>query len=309
MKKAFNINGGAGRVLCSIPALEYFVDNISNDIIIICDGWADLFLLSTKLLDKVYLSNDRYLKLIINEYEIITPEPYHLSAYINQKVNLIQAFDIIINNLTEIPVTKKFSPKLFKNDRAYGQSIINQAKQIFQREKIIVIQPFGSGFKKYPEGYILDETGRSFEIDDFEKIIEILNKEFGIIVMSDIKPDTSGPLNVMAPEGLSLIQWASIINAADYFIGCDSIGQHLAYIFNKKSTVVFGATFPENVSYINDNNFTIVDNGKHNRKYSYIRILNNFIIDKYNEDLMQLTDESINAIISSVVNERTYNAS
>ena len=39
--KAFFINGGAGRVVCSIPALEKFAEeNPDNNFIIIC-GWSE----------------------------------------------------------------------------------------------------------------------------------------------------------------------------------------------------------------------------------------------------------------------------
>ena len=33
MKKAFFINGGAGRVLCAIPALEYYKENTDPDVV------------------------------------------------------------------------------------------------------------------------------------------------------------------------------------------------------------------------------------------------------------------------------------
>ena len=42
--KAFFINGGAGRVICSIPALElYAEDNPEEKFLIICEGGTDFF--------------------------------------------------------------------------------------------------------------------------------------------------------------------------------------------------------------------------------------------------------------------------
>ena len=41
--KAFFINGGAGRVLCSIPALEKYAEEVSKDFIIVCEGGTDFY--------------------------------------------------------------------------------------------------------------------------------------------------------------------------------------------------------------------------------------------------------------------------
>ena len=53
-------------------------------------------------------------------------------------------------------------------------------------------------------------------------------------------------MGVACPQGLGLNGWMGVINSADYFLGCDSIGQHMAYALKKPSTVVIGSTFPEN---------------------------------------------------------------
>ena len=43
----------------------------------------------------------------LRDKEIVSPEPYRLNAYFNQKANLIQAFDMLINGLDEVPETKE----------------------------------------------------------------------------------------------------------------------------------------------------------------------------------------------------------
>ena len=48
---------------------------------------------------------------------------------------------------------------------------------------------------------------------------------------------------VAMPQGANLRQWAGIIANADYFLGCDSVGQHLVHAMDKKGTVVIGSTF------------------------------------------------------------------
>ena len=44
-------------------------------------------------------------------------------------------------------------------------------------------------------------------------------------------------------------EWAAIIDSADYFIGCDSCGQHMRKCFNKKASVVVAGTHKVNVTY------------------------------------------------------------
>lgn len=42
MKKAFYINGGAGRVLAAIPALEHHIKHIDPTVVIIVEGWLEI---------------------------------------------------------------------------------------------------------------------------------------------------------------------------------------------------------------------------------------------------------------------------
>ena len=53
MNKAFFINGGAGRVLCSMPALERYAET-HEDFIIVSESWSELYLNNKILRDHVY---------------------------------------------------------------------------------------------------------------------------------------------------------------------------------------------------------------------------------------------------------------
>jgi hypothetical protein len=107
-------------------------------------------------------------------------------------------------------------------------------------------------------------------------------------------------MGVAMPQNISLPQWAGIINASDYFLGCDSVGQHISYAINKPSTIVVGSTYPENISYPNEKNFYVIDNAKNKRKYSPIRMALDESRDRNNEDLMVLSDDKIKEIIKSI---------
>jgi hypothetical protein len=299
MNKAFFINGGAGRVLCSIPALEEYAKT-HEDFIVVAEAWGDFYSCSKILRDKVYPINHKNLfEFLLKDKEIVSPEPYRLNAYFNQKCNLIQAFDILINDLDHIPETKKINLELNKQEQINGYNLVGEVKEVLKKNKIVIFQPFGSSAKV--EGkFIYDVTGRSFELSDIYKVIEELKKHYGVILMTQIPIPDWDKLGVACPQNVPLNQWGGIINAADYFLGCDSMGQHISYALNKPSTVVIGSTYPENISYPNNKNFHIIDNGKEKRKYSPIRISFEDQYDRHNEDLMILSPERIKEISKTI---------
>jgi hypothetical protein len=303
MKKAFTINGGAGRVLCAMPALEHYKKTVDKDLVIIAEAWGELFSLSPELRDNVYhVAHKDLFKTKLLDCEVESPEPYRLNAYFTQKANLIQAFDKLINNLDTVPETKTINLDLGKAEQVYAYNLINQIKSQLNKDKVVVFQPFGSGVKL--EGnFVYDTSGRSFELKDVFKIVEELTKQYVVILFSPFKIPTDKPLNAVIPENCDLVKWAAIIKAADYFLGCDSVGQHLAHALNKPTTVVIGATFPENISYPDNKNFTIIDNGKEKRAYSPIRLCHDPLVDRANEDLMILSDDTVAKVIKSVQNK------
>ncbi len=303
MKKAFVINGGAGRVLCALPALEYYKNNTDPDVVIISESWMELFTMSPTLRGNVFhVAHKDLFRDKLTDKEVESPEPYRLNDYFTQKCNLIQAFDKIINRLDTIPETKKIKLELSKDEQAYGYNLVNQVKAQFGKEKAVVIQPFGAG-TKIEGNFIIDSSGRSFELRDFINIVEQLSKHYGVILMIPFKIPVEKPLQAAIPENTDLVKWTAIINACDYFLGCDSAGQHLAHALNKPATVVIGSTFPENTSYPKDKNFTVIDNGKSKRIYSPIRLAQDLVADRNNEDLMILNEETISKIVKSVTDK------
>ena len=299
MNKAFFINGGVGRVLCSIPALERYAET-HDDFVIVSEGWTEVFLGNKTLQDKVYhVMHKDLFETYLKDKEIVSPEPYRLNHYFNQRCNLIQAFDILINDLKEIPDTRKVNIELNKKEQIDGHNIVNEVRTVKQKQKVVVFQPFGST-ATMQGSFIFDPSGRSFELSDIMKLIEALKKNYGVILMSTIPLPTSTDLGIAFPQNINIRTWMGIINAADYFIGCDSVGQHIARALNKPSTVVIGSTFPENISYPNVKDFKIIDNGKGKRKYSPLRITTDEFTDRTNEDLMILSKESYSAILTNV---------
>lgn len=245
--KAFFINGGAGRVLCSIPALEKFhEENPDNDFIIVCEGSTEFYKGHPVLHARVY---DHWHKNLFEDklrhMELVSPEPYRIWEYYNQKASLAQAYDIAINNkgVRDLP---RPVIKLNKQELITGQTVINDVKEKTKKDKVIVFQPFGRGIIE-EKGIITDFGGRSFEAENVVNIIKKLSKDYAIIFMGEISIDFAKhgvTESVAIPQGIDLRAWSGIIAKADHFLGCDSVGQHIAYAFakpqNPKATHING---------------------------------------------------------------------
>lgn len=302
MKKAFFINGGAGRVLCAIPALEYYKKNVDPDVVVISEGWDELFLTSSIRNNVFSVGHKKLFSDKLRDRELITLEPYRMNAYFNQKCNLIQAFDMLINEDKEtIPETKTFNLEISRHDQAYGYNLVQQVKQQTGKNKVVVFQPLGSGAKADGD-FIIDDSGRSFDVKDIITIVREISKHAAVIIMSNVKIPVNENMGAAVPDA-NILQWMGIIKMSDYFLGCDSMGQHYAHALNKPATVVIGSTYPENITYPDNKEFTIIDNGKDKGKvYNPFRIQMDFDATRNNEDMMVMDDKQVKNIIDSVLN-------
>jgi hypothetical protein len=307
--KAFFMNGGAGRVLSSIPAFEKYAEEVSKDFIIVCEGGTDFYKGHPLLHERAY---DHWHKNLFEDklinMDIVTPEPYRIWEYYNQKCSIAQAFDIEINKkgIRDLP---RPTLKLSNEEILAGRSLIQEVKQKTKKEKVIIFQPFGRGVQN-KEGIIYDPSGRSFESTHMVNVIRKLQKHFAVILMTEFGMDlqSHGLKDPLAqPMNLPIRFWAGAIMQADYFLGCDSAGQHIAYALNKPSTVVLGSTFDINVSYPAADNFDVLDLGGDRRRYSPIRVTMDEVADRGNDGIMAMNDKVEDAIIDSVLkNSRKF---
>jgi len=295
MKKAYFIDGGLGRVLCALPALLE-LNKTDKDFIII-SPWMDEVFLGTELHSRAFhpghknLYSDK-----LKDRHVSAPEPYRLNAYFNQKCSLIDAFHTLINGF--VPDNTKIELPMSKREQIDGFNLVNDIRAEYGKEKVIVFQPFGQGASRVGD-FIIDPSGRSFELRDVILIIERLREDYGMVLMTQLDLPIKD-LGVAIPQTPSLRNWPGIINFADYFIGCDSAGQHIAHGLGKPATVVTGSTFPVNVSYPDDPSFHIIDKGEDKRTYSPIRLAESPGIDVLNEDLMILSEDDINTITEHI---------
>ena len=171
--KAFFINGGAGRVISSIPAFEKYAEN-NEDFIIVCEGGTDFFKGHPTLDNKVY---DHWHKNLFQEHikdrDCESPEPYRIWHYYNQKCSLAQAYDIAINGLDEPRELPKPNIRVTKTEGIKALNTLEQLKNNTGKDKAIVIQPFGRGVVN-TDGFIFDPTSRSFNVADISINIAII---------------------------------------------------------------------------------------------------------------------------------------
>jgi hypothetical protein len=299
-KKAYFINGGAGRTVASIPAFEKLYEK-DQDFIIVCEGGMDFYKGHPQLHELAY---DNWHKNLFKDYikdrDIVSPEPYRVWEYYNQKCSLAQAFDIAINNkgVRDLP-----DPTIHmnKHELVQGYKVVEEIKAVTGKDKVVVFQPFGRTAENMGD-FVIDGTSRSFHLNDVIRICKDLRDDYAVIVMSEfpviIEENTKIPVAV--PQIPDVRVWSSVIQIADHFIGCDSLGQHMAKALGTTCTSVIGSTYPINISYPNSPDFDIIDLGEGKRKFSPIRLTMEEEIERYNDEVMELNDESFKEIITSV---------
>ena len=302
--KAFFINGGAGRVICSIPALELYLEEHPDEkFVIICEGGTDFFKGHAKLHHRVY---DNWHKNLFHDklvdMDIVTPEPYRVWEYYNQKCSLSQAFDIEINRrgIRDLP---RPTLKLTQDEITNGKVGIKDVLSKTGKTKSLVFQPFGRGVNMKGD-IVTDPSGRSFELGNVINIINKLQKEFAVIVMTELPLNfqTLGCKDVVAvPANLPIRQWAGIIKSTNIVLSCDSVSQHIAYALNKPAVAVLGSTFPINVSYPNCENIRVLDMGEGVRIYSPIRIAPDEYADMNNDGIMAMNGKIEDVIVDAVL--------
>jgi hypothetical protein len=298
MKKAIFINGGLGRQITSIPALEK-LHKRNQEFIIVTEGGQEAFQGHPFLYEKVY---PIYTKNIFEDHlkhmRIVSPEPYRLNEYYNQKCNLIEAFDKEINQTDDHSDLSKPSLYLNKEEEVTAANIINQAKIHTGKKKIIVIQPFGRGVY-YDGNFLYDKSSRSLEKNAYLNITKKLSESYCVMIMSEfpVPEDTWS----FKPANLNIRIWMAIIEASNYFIGCDSSGQHIAYSFQKPGSVILGSTFAENISY--PDHFQILEKNQP-KFYSPIRITDYVqeadVADRLNDKIMDFDDQELEQIVKKM---------
>lgn len=298
MKKAIFINGGLGRQICSIPALEKLYAT-TDDFIIVVEGNVEAFQGHPYLYRKTYpIWTKNLFEDHIKHCEIITPEPYRINSYYNQKSHLIEAFNEIINNTTDHSDLSIPELYLNKEEEVHAANIMNQAKLTTGKNKVVVVQPFGRSVV-YENEFLYDKSSRSFSKELYLELTKRLCEYYCVIVMSEF-PVAEDKWS-FKPANLNIRTYMALIETCNYFIGCDSSGQHIARGFDKPGTVIMGSTFAENVSY--PRHFQILEKNQ-NKMYSPIRITDSVpdddLADRANDTIMDFGEAEIDDMYQKI---------
>jgi ADP-heptose:LPS heptosyltransferase len=86
-----------------------------------------------------------------------------------------------------------------------------------------------------------------------------------------------------------LRMFMALISECDYFIGCDSVGQHMARSFDKPGAIFMGSTFEKNVTY--PKHFRIFRRPDKTPVYSPLRFggVDSEFTDRLNDGIMAFT--------------------
>ena len=294
MKTTFIIDGGLGRQITAIPALEKFVAK-NPDTTIVTHFWTPIFWGNCLLAPKVFDSNTKGLFERIKDSKIVKPEPYYNTNYINDKISMADAFNEEINGDNE----KMPPPRIYlsSTELKNGKNIARQ-----NGKKVICFQPFGST-AKFENNDIIDQTVRSLSKEATLQMINMIRSDGFDIALFDDRDipflDRSKFLNI---RNLDCRVWAAVIANCDYFVGVDSAGQHIARAFNKPGTVIMGGTSELNTSYTD--HFTIIKKPG-DRKYMSYRLcdFDYWLSELENTNLMTYTIDEINKITQNILKD------
>jgi hypothetical protein len=301
MNTTFLISGGAGRVVAAIPALEkYHRLNPYDDFRVIIYGWENLYWNHPLLQSRTYgVGQKGIFDLIVKNSKLVSPEPYHRHSYYNQKTSLTEAFDEEINHTHDHSDLNV--PKLYchSGEIAAVQKLINEAKQQKGKRKFVVFQPYGSGIQMI-NNRPFDSSGRSLDVDAALQLGHLLSQDAVVLYFGPdefIHPGDNFMMNVKNMSNIDLRFYMAMISQCDYFVGVDSVGQHMARAFNKPGLIIMGSTFEKNVTY--PEHFKIYRNGV-KPTYSPIRIggIDCEFADRSNDGVMKFGEKEIREIYS-----------
>lgn len=293
MNTTLLIDGGLGRQICAIPALERYVAE-HPDTVIVSYFWSQIFWGNKKLTKNVFDSQTKGLFERLRQTNIIKPEPYHNNNFINQRTTLIQAFDEVINGSCD--TLEK--PKLH-----FSKAELNAVQQNLDfSKKIVVFQPFGSE-ARFQNNDVIDPSARSLNIKTTQEILNRLKKEnYQVVIFENRDFPCIDEKEFPFMKNLGYRESAAVIANCDYFIGVDSSGQHIAYATDKPGTTFFGGTNPFSFGY--PDYFSIFQK-EGDYDYSFPRLFefDNWMQNLDNADSMEYDDQEIQEMCDILVED------
>lgn len=242
MKVALNIDGGIGRVICSIPAVEKFA--LANPDVQIITPWPDIFKYNPyiKNIHNGWGSQAHLWPSVISSSDYRHPEPYKHYLYYTKQHHLIESFHYLINGKAKMETPNLY---LSSQEQTNAQALIQAIKEQQRVDKVIIFQPFG-GTAKEQGPYINDPSHRSLSWTTVQYIMNNLPSNVRVIYRGTIP--FSHP-RCLSRIDFSLRETIALVQASDGVVGIDSCAQHMAYSLGRPAVVLWGSTAIENVGY------------------------------------------------------------
>lgn len=300
MKTIINIDGGYGRILCAIPALlKYAKLHPNEDWYVMIPGWDIATWGIPELQNRTF--NPESKGIFENYYwdadKVIYPEPYKLPRFYRNEISLREAFDEIINETQDHTDLPDMSFKCSIDEVIAAKRTIENIRRDFPNKKIVVFQPFGSTVEQTEIG-MYDKSMRSINHYMAEKMITELSKDYIMINMNAPIFRHDKLFHIDPDPGLRV--WAAVIQESDYFIGCDTSGQHIARAVGTNASVVIAGTHEVAISY--PEKFHIIKRENVNFYSAPMRVsmLHSLLCDKLNEERNSFTDDEIDSAIKEI---------
>ena len=232
------IDGGVGRCICAIPALEKL--SKSREVIVLT-GHPEVFY-SHPDIYKVYgLGREYMFDDVIKHGEFTFPEPYWDHHYYQQRRTLTESFYVLLNK-EEPPGKLKPTIYLSQEEMKEADTYINNIRAQIGNKKIVAFQPFGASFDQQSG---TDNTNRSMTYDTVEFLLEGLHEGCCFLNFTSVGIKNKA----MCIEEFTLRQRFALIPHCQYFIGIDSFAAHACYSMGLPGTQFMGSTNAINVGY------------------------------------------------------------
>lgn len=290
MKQSIIIDGGLGRIITAIPALEKFIDQSPENQIFI-NTWSPIVYGNKKIKHAVLEHRMPGMFKLVQNTLISRPEPYFENEYLSQKIHLIDAWNRCINNSTDaLDIPKIY---LSNNEK-------NSLWNVRTSRKLIAFQPFGSS-AYHTNTDVIDNSNRSLTTKMCKALLRRFQQEgFDVLFISDKPVEWATETRFISGLFPGPRELAGAVYQCDYFLGIDSAGQHIARCFNKPGSVIVGSTSAINITY--PDHFNVFDLAPESC-YQGLRISDTdlFIDEIENADIMDIPLTQMHEIIDNIL--------
>lgn len=304
MKTIILLSGGLGRGVAALPALIKFNRNNPDlDWYVSIPSWDYIGDCIPEIQHRIFDASNRnaWEHIFLKADVVITPEPYTLPNFYKGDINLVEAFDELINNTTDHSDLDYECLRLSGHELDQGKNVIMSIYDIYKKRRTVVINPYGSTAIKTRWG-VRDETYRSMSEDLFYKLCEKLVEKYNVIFMgnNDLLLKDFNCCYPPKPDPHMRI-WMATISQVDYFIGCDTSGQHIARSLGKRGCVFMGGTSKNSYSY--PDHFLNFQKREPSPLTFRLSQTQYDLANNLNHDMMDYDDDEIETIFQTIVED------